>query len=70
MTLTHDRRTELLGACRLFTGVTPADLAAVAQRAIEVEFPAKRVIARQGGVQGHLGSPGELGIARHASRTK
>jgi CRP/FNR family transcriptional regulator, cyclic AMP receptor protein len=48
LVLTHDRRTELLGACRLFTGVTPADLAAVAQRAIEVGFPAKRVIARQG----------------------
>ena len=48
MTLTHDRRTELLGACRLFTGVTPTDLATVAQRAIEVEFPADRVIARQG----------------------
>ena len=48
MTLTQDRRTELLGACRLFTGVTPDDLAAVAQRAIEVDFPANRVIARQG----------------------
>lgn len=48
MTLTDDRRTELLGACRLFTGVSPTDLAAVAQRAIEVEFPANRVIARQG----------------------
>jgi CRP/FNR family transcriptional regulator, cyclic AMP receptor protein len=48
LTLTHDRRTELLGACRLFAGVTPADLATVAQRAIEIEFPANRVIARQG----------------------
>ena len=48
MTLTQDRRTELLGACRLFTGVAPDDLAAVAQRAIEVDFPANRVIARQG----------------------
>jgi CRP/FNR family cyclic AMP-dependent transcriptional regulator len=48
LTLTQDRRTELLGACRLFTGVTPADLAAVAERAIEVDFPANRVIARQG----------------------
>ncbi len=38
----------MLGACRLFTGVTPADLALVAQRAIEVDFPANRVIARQG----------------------
>ena len=48
MTLTQDRRTELLGACRLFSGVQPADLAAVAGRAIEVDFPADRVIARQG----------------------
>jgi CRP-like cAMP-binding protein len=46
--LTQDRRTELLGACRLFSGVDPKDLAAVAGRAIEVDFPADRVIARQG----------------------
>jgi CRP-like cAMP-binding protein len=48
LTLTQDRRTELLGACRLFSGVRPEDLTAVAERAIEVEFPADRVIARQG----------------------
>ncbi|HEV8546587.1 MAG TPA: cyclic nucleotide-binding domain-containing protein [Candidatus Limnocylindrales bacterium] len=48
MTLTQDRRTELLGACRLFSGVAPEDLAAVAGRTVEVEFPADRVIARQG----------------------
>ena len=48
MTLTQDRRTELLGACRLFSGVGADDLAAVAGRAVEVEFPADRVIARQG----------------------
>lgn len=48
MTLTHGRRSELLGACRLFSGVQAEDLAAVAERAIEVEFPADRVIARQG----------------------
>jgi CRP/FNR family cyclic AMP-dependent transcriptional regulator len=48
LTLSQDRRTELLGACRLFAGVQPDDLAAVAERAIEVEFPADRVIARQG----------------------
>lgn len=48
MALTQDRRTELLGACRLFSGVDPKDLAAVAGRAIEVDFPADRVIARQG----------------------
>ena len=48
MTLTHNRRAELLGACRLFSGVQPDDLAAVAGRVIEVEFPVDRVIARQG----------------------
>lgn len=48
MTLTQDGRTELLGACRLFSGVAPEDLAVVAGRAVEVEFPADRVIARQG----------------------
>jgi CRP-like cAMP-binding protein len=47
-TLSPVRRTELLGACRLFSGVRPDDLAAVAGRAIEVQFPADRVIARQG----------------------
>lgn len=48
LTLTQGRRSELLGACRLFSGVQAEDLAAVAERAIEVEFPADRVIARQG----------------------
>jgi CRP/FNR family transcriptional regulator, cyclic AMP receptor protein len=48
VTLTEGRRGELLGACRLFAGVEPDDLRAVAERAIEVEFPADRVIARQG----------------------
>jgi CRP-like cAMP-binding protein len=46
--LTHDRRTELLAACPLFGGVGGEDLAAVADRAIEVDFPAGHVIARQG----------------------
>jgi CRP-like cAMP-binding protein len=48
LTLTQDRRTELLAACRLFQGVAPPDLAAVADRAVEVDFPANHVIARQG----------------------
>ena len=48
MTLTQDRRTALLGGCPLFTGVGPDDLGAIAERAIEVEFPADHVIARQG----------------------
>ena len=48
MTLTQDRRTELLGGCPLFGGVGPDDLAAIAERAVEVDFPAEHVIARQG----------------------
>jgi CRP/FNR family cyclic AMP-dependent transcriptional regulator len=48
MTLTHDRRTELLAGCPLFQGVEPEHLAAVGDKATEVEFPAGRVIARQG----------------------
>ncbi|HEX5014535.1 MAG TPA: cyclic nucleotide-binding domain-containing protein [Candidatus Limnocylindrales bacterium] len=48
LTLTQDRRSELLAACRLFSGVGPEDLAAVASRAVEVDFPANHVIARQG----------------------
>ena len=50
MTLTRDRRTELLAAAPLFAGVDEAGLARVADRAIEVEFPAGGVIARQGDV--------------------
>jgi CRP/FNR family cyclic AMP-dependent transcriptional regulator len=48
VTLTQDRRTELLGACPLFSGVAGEDLAAIAERAVEVDFPADHVIARQG----------------------
>jgi CRP-like cAMP-binding protein len=48
MTLTHDRRIALIGGCPLFHGLDAAGLAAVAAAAIEVEFPAERVIARQG----------------------
>ena len=48
MTLTSDRRTELLAGCALFSGLGTDQLAAVAETATEVEFPAGRVIARQG----------------------
>jgi CRP/FNR family cyclic AMP-dependent transcriptional regulator len=48
MTLTRDRRAELLAACPLFTGVGPDELATVAETATEIEFPAGHVIARQG----------------------
>jgi CRP/FNR family cyclic AMP-dependent transcriptional regulator len=46
--LTQDRRTALLGACPLFGGVGPEDLAAIGDRALEVDFPNEHVIARQG----------------------
>ena len=48
MTLTQDRRTELIGGCPLFRGLDAAGLGAIAGAAIEVDFPAERVIARQG----------------------
>jgi CRP/FNR family transcriptional regulator, cyclic AMP receptor protein len=48
MTLTGDRRSGLLAACPLFSGLDEDGLAAVSAAAIEVEFPAGRVIARQG----------------------
>ncbi|HEV7810113.1 MAG TPA: cyclic nucleotide-binding domain-containing protein, partial [Candidatus Limnocylindrales bacterium] len=43
-----DRRTELLGGCPLFAGVSGGDLGAIGDRALEVDFPADHVIARQG----------------------
>jgi CRP/FNR family transcriptional regulator, cyclic AMP receptor protein len=48
MTLTENWRSELLGACPLFQGLAPDELAAVAAVAIEVEYPSDRVIVRQG----------------------
>jgi CRP/FNR family cyclic AMP-dependent transcriptional regulator len=48
MTLTADRRVELLGAAGLFAEVDAAGMERIAARAVEVEFPADHVIARQG----------------------
>jgi CRP-like cAMP-binding protein len=48
MTLTHDRRTELLAGCPLFKGIEPDGLAALAELAAAVDFPAGHLIARQG----------------------
>jgi CRP-like cAMP-binding protein len=48
MTLTQDRRAALIGGCPLFAGLDASGLGAVAGAAIEVDFPAERVIARQG----------------------
>ncbi len=48
MTLTHDRRIELLAGCPLFKGIEPDGLATLAELATSVDFPAGHVIARQG----------------------
>lgn len=48
MTLTLDRKSELLSAARLFDGVDADGMDGIAAVAIEVEFPADHVIARQG----------------------
>jgi len=48
MTLTHDRRTELLAGCPLFKGIDADGLAKLAELATPVDFPAGHVIARQG----------------------
>ena len=50
MTLTRDRRTELLAAAPLFAGVDADGLARLAGRTVEVEFATGRVIVRQGEV--------------------
>jgi CRP/FNR family transcriptional regulator, cyclic AMP receptor protein len=48
MTLTHDRRAELLAGCPLFKGIDPEGLAKLAALATPVDFPPGHVIARQG----------------------
>jgi CRP/FNR family cyclic AMP-dependent transcriptional regulator len=48
MTLTLDRRSELLAACPLFRGIDAQGLEGLATVATAVDFPAGHVIARQG----------------------
>ncbi len=48
MTLTLDRKAELLSAARLFDGVDAAGMDRIAAVAVQVDFPAHHVIARQG----------------------
>jgi CRP-like cAMP-binding protein len=48
MSLTQDRRAELLAGCPLFRGIDADGLAMLAERATQVDFPAGHVIARQG----------------------
>jgi CRP/FNR family cyclic AMP-dependent transcriptional regulator len=48
MTLTLDRRSELLAACPLFRGIDARGLERLAEVAMAVDFPAGHIIARQG----------------------
>lgn len=48
MPLATAHRESLVSACPLFRGLDEPGLAAVAAAAVEVEFPAERVIAREG----------------------
>jgi CRP/FNR family transcriptional regulator, cyclic AMP receptor protein len=48
MTLTHQRRSELLSGAPLFDGVDADGMARISAVAVEVDFPADHVIARQG----------------------
>jgi CRP-like cAMP-binding protein len=50
MTLTRDRKTDLLSTARLFDGVDAEGMDRIAAVAIEVEFPAGQVINRQGDI--------------------
>jgi len=69
MTLTRDRRAELLAGCALFSGLAADQLAAVAETATEVEFPAGHVIARQGeiGTGFFIVAEGEARVIRDGS---
>jgi CRP/FNR family transcriptional regulator, cyclic AMP receptor protein len=48
MTLTLDRKAELLSAARLFDGVDAEGMERIAAVAVQVDFPADHVVARQG----------------------
>jgi CRP/FNR family transcriptional regulator, cyclic AMP receptor protein len=48
LTLTQDRRAELLAGCPLFRGIDADGLAKLAALATSVDFPAGHLIARQG----------------------
>lgn len=48
MTLTRDRKSELLSGARLFDGVDADGMERIAGVAVDVDFPADHVIARQG----------------------
>ena len=48
MTLTRDQIAQQLAGTRLFKGVDATGLERIAERVMEIDFPADRVIARQG----------------------
>jgi CRP-like cAMP-binding protein len=48
VTISLDRRSQLLSGCPLFQGIDAEGIAALADRATQVEFPTGHVIARQG----------------------
>jgi CRP-like cAMP-binding protein len=50
MTLTRDRKADLLSAARLFDGVDADGMDRIAAVAVEVDFPDDHVIARQGDI--------------------
>ena len=50
MTLTRDRKADLLSAARLFDGVDAEGMDRIAAVVVQVEFPAEHVIARQGDI--------------------
>ena len=50
MTLTRDRKADLLSAARLFDGVDAEGMDRIADVAVEVDFPADHLIARQGDI--------------------
>jgi CRP-like cAMP-binding protein len=50
MTLTLDRKAELLSAARLFDGVDAEGMDRIAAVAVQVDFPADHVVARQGDI--------------------
>ncbi len=50
MSLSTERRTQLLGMVGLFGGLGPEELAAIAEGAVEVGFAEGRTIVRQGEV--------------------
>jgi len=71
MTLTEERRAGLFAAVPLFAAVAPEHLERLAQRTVEVEYPAGRVIVRQGevGTGFFVIATGAAEVVRDGART-